>query len=88
MTAITAAGVSAPAIVGVLGNFVSIKIGEGDNMTQINVNGIASGKADFHSAPFRVYMNGDVARSITLTGTIENSHMSHPRLPGESLPVR
>jgi phosphohistidine swiveling domain-containing protein len=74
MTAITANGVSAPAVVGILGNFVEMKIGEGENVTQINFNGIAAGRSDFHSAPFRVYMNGDVvARSITLTGLIEAS---------------
>ncbi|MFF2016211.1 phage tail protein [Paenibacillus sp. NPDC058177] len=74
MTAITANGVSAPAVVGILGNFVEMKIGDGENVTQINLNGIAAGRSDFHSAPFRVYMNGDVvARSITLTGLIEAS---------------
>ncbi|MNO34238.1 Prophage endopeptidase tail [compost metagenome] len=74
MTAITANGVSAPAVVGILGNFVEMKIGKGENVTQINLNGIAAGRSDFHSAPFRVYMNGDVvARSITLTGLIEAS---------------
>ncbi|NUU58976.1 phage tail protein [Paenibacillus agri] len=78
MTAITANGVSAPAVVGILGNFVQMKIGEGENVTQINLNGIAAGRSDFHSAPFRVYMNGDVvARSITLTGLIEASKMEY-----------
>ncbi|MFE4709440.1 hypothetical protein ACFRAM_01090 [Paenibacillus sp. NPDC056722] len=74
MTAITANWVSAPAVVGILGNFVEVKIGEGENVTQINLNGIVAGRLGFHSAPFRVYMNDDVvARSITLTGLIEAS---------------
>jgi hypothetical protein len=75
-TAITAGRIVAESIVGQLGSFVSMLIGTGNTVTQINPNGIAAGRADFNSAPFRVYMNGDVvARSITLTGAIENSTM-------------
>lgn len=75
-TAITAGKIAAEVIAGELGSFVSMLIGSGNNVTQINPNGIAAGHADFSSAPFRVYMNGDVvARSITLTGAIENSTM-------------
>jgi hypothetical protein len=76
MTAINANGIAAPAITGQLGSFVSLLIGSGNNVTQINTNGIAAGHANFSSAPFRVMMNGDViARSITLTGRIEQSVM-------------
>jgi phage minor structural protein len=75
-TAITAGKIAAEVIAGELGSFVSLLIGSGNNVTQINPNGIAAGHATFASAPFRVYMNGDVvARSITLTGAIENSTM-------------
>lgn len=75
-TAITATGIVAETIVGQLGNFVSMLIGSGNNVVQINPNGIAAGHSDFNSAPFRVDMAGNmVARSITLTGAIENSTM-------------
>ncbi|KUP22423.1 phage tail protein [Paenibacillus sp. DMB5] len=77
-TAITGRGIAAEVIAGVLGSFVSMEIGEGNNVTKINTNGISSGHADFDSAPFRVDMQGDVvARSITLTGLIENSIMEY-----------
>lgn len=76
-TAITAGRIVAESIVGQLGSFVSMLIGTGNTVTQINPNGIAAGHATFESAPFRIYMNGDVvARSITLTGRIENSTMA------------
>ncbi|OME62302.1 hypothetical protein BSK59_02190 [Paenibacillus odorifer] len=86
MTAITANGVSAPAVVGILGNFVSMEIGEGNNITKINTNGISSGHADFYSAPFRVDMAGNVvARSITLTGLIEASRMEYSDIVAGSI---
>ncbi|WP_192716580.1 phage tail spike protein [Paenibacillus sp. OAE614] len=75
-SAVTARGVVAETIVGQFGNFVSLLIGYGNNVTQINQNGIAAGHANFNSAPFQVAMNGDViARSIKLTGQIDNSTM-------------
>lgn len=81
--AITANGIVAERIIGQLGNFVSLLIGSGNNVTQVNTNGIAAGHATFSSAPFRVYMNGDVvARSITLTGQIENSTMVSSTITG------
>lgn len=81
--AITANGVVAERIIGQLGNFVSLLIGSGNNVTQINNNGIAAGHATFSSAPFRVYMNGDVvARSIQLTGQITQSTMESSTLTG------
>ncbi|MDT3426059.1 phage minor structural protein [Paenibacillus forsythiae] len=75
-TAITGRGIAAEVIAGVLGSFVSMEIGSGNNVTKINTEGISSGHADWASAPFRVNMQGDVvARSITLTGTIEVSEV-------------
>lgn len=75
--AITARGIVAEQIIGVLGNFVSMLIGSGNSIVQINTNGIAAGHADFNSAPFRVDMQGNViARSIKLTGQIDNSEMN------------
>lgn len=75
-SAITATGVVAETVVGQFGNFVSTLIGSGNSVVQINTTGIAAGHATFANAPFRVYMNGDVvARSITLTGRIDNSEM-------------
>ncbi|NGM81186.1 hypothetical protein G5B47_02035 [Paenibacillus sp. 7124] len=85
-TAITASGVAAEQVIGQLGNFVTMEIGSGNNVTKINPNGISAGHADFNSAPFRVYMNGDVvARSITLTGTIENSEMTAGTITGTEI---
>ncbi|MFB5761093.1 phage tail protein [Paenibacillus medicaginis] len=75
-TAITALGVVAEQIIGQLGNFVSLVIGNGNNVTKINTNGISAGHNDYNSAPFRVDMQGNVvARSIKLTGEIDNSEM-------------
>lgn len=76
-TAITARGVVAEQIVRRLGNFVSLVIGSGNNVTKINTNGISAGNDDYTIAPFRVDMQGDVvARSIKLTGQIDNSEMN------------
>ncbi|WP_342422877.1 phage tail protein [Paenibacillus sp. FSL E2-0178] len=77
-TAITGRGIAAEVIAGVLGSFVSMEIGEGNNITKINPSGISAGHADWASAPFRVDMAGNVvARSITLTGLIEESTMTY-----------
>jgi phage minor structural protein len=76
-TAITARGVVAEQIIGQLGNFVSLVIGSGNNVTKINTNGISAGNDDYTIAPFRVDMQGNVvARSIKLTGQIDNSEMN------------
>jgi hypothetical protein len=65
-TAITARGIAAEVITGQLGSFVSLLIGSGNDVTQINPNGIAAGHADFNSAPFRVDMKGNlVANKLT-----------------------
>ncbi|SLJ98075.1 MULTISPECIES: prophage endopeptidase tail family protein [unclassified Paenibacillus] len=74
--AITGQGVLAEAIRGVLGDFVSMIIGSGNLVTKINTQGISSGHSDYNQAPFRVDMAGNVvARSIKLTGQIDNSTM-------------
>ncbi|GAA0840450.1 hypothetical protein GCM10008915_35940 [Bifidobacterium pullorum subsp. gallinarum] len=84
--AINARGVVAETIVGQLGSFVSLLIGSGNNITQVNQNGIAAGHATFSQAPFQVKMNGDViARSITLTGQIENSSMQSSEITGGTI---
>lgn len=75
-TAITAAGIAAETIVGQEISGVGLTIGSGNAITRISTQGIAAGNAVWANAPFRVNMAGDVvARSITLTGTIENSTM-------------
>ncbi|MDH6373518.1 hypothetical protein M2444_005350 [Paenibacillus sp. PastF-3] len=74
--AITADGVMAEQVIGQFGNFVSMLIGEGNNVVQINTHGMAAGHANFNEAKFQVNMAGDViARSIKLTGEIEQSTM-------------
>ncbi|NJJ41562.1 phage tail spike protein [Paenibacillus apii] len=76
-TAMTGRGISAEVIAGVLGSFVSMEIGIGNNITKINIQGISAGHADWASAPFRVNMAGEViARNITLTGKIEESEVT------------
>ncbi|WP_340398122.1 prophage endopeptidase tail family protein [Paenibacillus sp. FSL E2-0202] len=85
-TAMTGRGISAEVIAGVLGSFVSMEIGSGNNITKINTKGISSGHADFYSAPFRVDMAGNVvARSITLTGLIEESRMEYSDIVAGSI---
>ncbi|GGG15793.1 phage tail protein [Paenibacillus aceti] len=59
-TAITPKYINAEVISGQLGSFVSLLIGDGNNVTQINTNGIAAGNTTFSSAPFRVDMQGNV----------------------------
>ncbi|WP_068616617.1 phage tail protein [Paenibacillus tuaregi] len=77
-TAITARGVVAETIVGQLGSFVSLLIGSGNNVTQINTNGIAAGHANFNSAPFRVDMAGNLtANKLTANSAqINTSNLS------------
>lgn len=66
--------VNAEVVSGQLGNFVSMVIGSGNDVTKINTNGISAGHDDFNSAPFRVNHQGDVvARSIKLTGEVSQS---------------
>ncbi|MNW33503.1 Prophage endopeptidase tail [compost metagenome] len=75
--AITARGVLAEQIIGQLGSFVSLVIGSGNNVTKINTDGISAGNDDYTIASFKVDMQGNVvARSIKLTGQIDNSEMN------------
>lgn len=89
MTAINANGVSAPAIVGQLGSFVSLLIGAGNNVTQINTNGIAAGHAVFNSAPFRVDMQGNVTanRLTANSANIFSSNFTDGAIVGSSINV-
>lgn len=80
-SAITARGVLAETVIGQFGNFVSMLIGSGEDVVHVNTKGIAAGRADFNSAPFRVDMKGHVvARDIELTGQIVNSVMATSRI--------
>ncbi|WP_340017455.1 hypothetical protein [Paenibacillus sp. FSL K6-1318] len=56
---ITARGVVAEQVIGQLGNFVSMLIGNGEDIVQINTKGIAAGASSFNNAPFRLNMKGD-----------------------------
>ncbi|WP_427050362.1 phage tail protein [Paenibacillus sp. TC-CSREp1] len=89
MTAINANGIAAPAIVGQLGNFVSLLIGAGNNVTQINTNGIAAGHASFNSAPFRVDMQGNVTanRLTANSANIFSSNFTNGAIVGSSINV-
>lgn len=89
MTAITAEGIAAPAIIGQLGSFVSMLIGSGNNITQINTNGIAAGHANFNSAPFRVDMQGNVVanRLTANSANIYSSNFTNGAIVGSSINV-
>lgn len=88
-SAITARGVVAETIIGQLGSFVSLLIGSGNDVTQINTNGIASGHADFNSAPFRVDMKGNlVANKLTAnSANIFSSNFTNGAIVGSSINV-
>jgi hypothetical protein len=69
--ALTAAGLVAEKVVGVLGNFISIEIGTGNNVFKSDQTGIYLGNQVFANAPFRVNMAGQLtATQATITGTI------------------
>lgn len=74
-TAITAAGVAAEQVIGQFGNFVSVAIGDGNNIVKINTNGISAGHADFNSAPLRIDMAGNVTMN-KLTANAANIYSS------------
>lgn len=88
-SAITARGVVAETIIGQLGSFVSMLIGSGNDVTQINTNGIAAGHANFNSAPFRVDMKGNlVANKLTANAAqIKSSNFSDGEIVGSSINV-
>ncbi|KIL35179.1 hypothetical protein SD71_16280 [Cohnella kolymensis] len=69
--ALTAAGLVAEKVVGVLGNFITIEIGSGSNVFKSDQQGIYLGNQSFGSAPFRVNMAGElVATEADITGMI------------------
>lgn len=88
-SAITARGVVAETIIGQLGSFVSMLIGSGNNITQINTNGIAAGHANFGSAPFRVDMQGNVVanRLTANSANIYSSNFMNGAIVGSSINV-
>lgn len=79
----------AETVVGQLGNFVTMEIGSGNNVTKINTNGISAGHADFNSAPFRLDMKGNlVANSLTANyAKIFSSNFSDGEIVGSSINV-
>lgn len=87
--AITARGIIAETIIGQLGSFVSMLIGSGNDVTQINTKGIAAGHADFNSAPFQVDMKGNViANKLTANyAQIKNSSFTDGAIIGSSINV-
>ncbi|MDK8182124.1 phage tail protein [Paenibacillus sp. UMB4589-SE434] len=80
--AITADGIMGERIIGQIGNFDSLSVGSGNNIILLNrTAGLSAGNADFNSAPFRVDFQGNVvARSIKLTGQIDNSDLYSSRI--------
>ncbi|MPY20049.1 phage tail protein [Paenibacillus glucanolyticus] len=88
-SAITARGILAETIIGQLGSFVSMLIGSGNNITQINTNGIAAGHANFGSAPFRVDMQGNVVanRLTANSANIYSSNFQDGAIVGSSINV-
>jgi hypothetical protein len=74
--AITADGILGERIIGKIGNFESLSAGSGNDIVILNYKGLAAGNAEFDAALFRVDMKGNVvARSIKLTGEVENSEV-------------
>ncbi len=88
-SAVTARGVLAETVIGQFGSFVSMLIGSGNAVTQINTNGIAAGHANFNEAPFRVDMAGNlVANKLTANyASIANSNFSGGAIVGSSINV-
>lgn len=87
--AITARGVLAEQVIGQLGNFVSMLIGNGEDLVQINTNGISAGASSFNMAPLRVNMKGDViANSLTANyANILYSNFKDGAIVGSSINV-
>ncbi|AWB45265.1 hypothetical protein DCC85_14220 [Paenibacillus sp. CAA11] len=88
-TAITARGIAAEVISGQLGNFVTLEIGSGNNITKINTNGLSAGHADFNSAPFRVDMQGNITanRLTANSANIFSSNFTNGAIVGSSINV-
>lgn len=87
--AITADGILAERVIGQLGDFVSMLIGSGNDVVQINTNGIAAGHANWSSAPFRLDMKGNlIANSLTANyAKIFSSSFSNGEIVGSSINV-
>ncbi|KOP64352.1 hypothetical protein AMS62_03080 [Bacillus sp. FJAT-18019] len=87
--AITARGILAETIIGQLGSFVSMLIGSGNNITQINPNGIAAGHANFNSAPARIDMQGNaVFNKLTAnSANIYSSNFTNGAIVGSSINI-
>lgn len=64
-------------------------IGNGEDIVQINTNGIAAGASSFNSAPFRLNMKGDlIANSLTANyANIEYSNFKNGAIVGSSINV-
>jgi hypothetical protein len=79
----------AETIIGQLGSFVSMLIGSGNNVTQINPNGIAAGHADFNSAPARIDMQGNAVfnRLTANSAQINSSNFNGGAIVGSSINV-
>ncbi|MFW5434364.1 phage tail protein [Paenibacillus apiarius] len=88
-SAVTARGVLAEQVIGQFGNFVSMLIGSGNDIVQINTNGIAAGHANWSSAPFRLDMKGNlVANSLTANyAKIFSSNFSDGEIVGSSINI-
>ncbi|MCR8843069.1 phage tail protein [Paenibacillus sp. SC116] len=88
-TAITARGIVAELVVGQLGNFASMLIGNGNEVTQINTRGIAAGHADFNSAPARIDMQGNAVfnRLTANSAQIKSSNFTDGDIIGSSINV-
>lgn len=87
--AVTARGVLAETVIGQFGNFVSMLIGSGNDVTQINTKGIAAGHANFNDAPFQVDMKGNlIANKLTANyAQIKNSNFTDGAIVGSSINV-
>lgn len=87
--AVTARGVVAESVIGQFGNFVSMLIGYGEDVVQINQNGISAGASSFSNAPFRLDMKGNlIANSLTANyANIEYSSFKNGAIVGSSINV-
>ncbi len=87
--AVTARGVLAETVIGQFGSFVSMLIGSGNDVTQINTHGIAAGHANFNDAPLQVDMKGNViANKLTANyAEIKSSTFTNGAIVGSSINV-
>lgn len=87
--AVVGGRVVAEAVVGQFGNFVSMLIGSGEDVVQINTRGISAGASVFDAAAFRLNMRGDVvANSLTANyANIAYSNFTNGAITGSSINV-